>query len=340
MKENGFAIGLLIATLVIGGALVFLGVSQKNRYAGVQSDFSNISTEVKNMADVRPFPTQENLDERKTEVIAFRGKVEGLQNAVQAYRPENLEKISPSDFQNSLVAKTEEIKKLFGDKVGYPEQFAFGMESYKDALPNPEATAKLNYQLEATEWMFQQLAKDGIYTIKNAVREALPSESGKNWTDAYEYEEDVPLAQSMPLEVTFLADEPAANEFINSLVTSKKYFFVVDMVRITNENPNPPVRSQSGLEEVEEEFAEEGDGGGFGAFGNFNFEEGEEEAEGEEAEGEDAPEPEAEDAPVVEEGLILGQVVGKEGLYVGLQIRLLLFGEPVELPEIEQLETN
>jgi hypothetical protein len=331
MKENGFAIGLLIGTLVIGGGLVALGLQQGKRYAGLQAEYSDIKGEVERMARVEPFPNQENLEEREKEVKAFRGKVEGLQNAMQGFRPENLEKISPSEFQNRLVTKTAAIKELFAEKdISVPEQFAFGMESYLDGLANPDATAKLNYQLEASDWLFRQLAEKGAYEIRNVVREALPSESGQVWSDVYEENrEDIPLAQSMPMEVIFLADEAAANEFINQLVSSKDYFFAVDSVRISNENTSAPVRAQSGLEEMDEEEEEDGGGGGFGGFGDFDFDDGEEE----EAEAEEEV-VEEEEAEVVDSGLILGQIAGREGVYIGLQIRLLLFGDPIELPEI------
>lgn len=331
MKENGFAIGLLVGTLVIGGGLVALGVMQGKRYAGLQAEYGDAKSQVEKMARVRPFPNKENLEERKTEVTAFRGKVEGLQNAVQGYRPEALEDISPSEFQNRLVTKTAAIKELFGEKdISFPEQFAFGMESYLDALANPAATAKLNYQLESLDWLFRQLAEGPAYEVRNIVREALPSESGKDWMQPYDdAREDVPIAQSMPLEVVFLADEEIANKFINELVASKEYFFAIDMIRLGNENTSAPVRGQSGLEEVQEEVEDNG-GGGFGGFGDFDFgDEGEEEGaeEAEEAVEDDT-------AEVVDTGLILGQVAGQEGIYVGLQLRLLLFTEALELPEI------
>ena len=331
MKENGFAIGLLVGTLVIGGGLIALGMKQGGRYAAAQSEYEDIKFSVEKMAKVRPFPTQENLDERKKEVTAFRGKVEGLQNTLQNFRPENLEKISPSEFQNRLVAKTAEIKKLFADKqISPPEQFAFGMESYLDGLANPEATAKLNYQLEATEWLFKQLAQVEAYEIRNVVREALPAESGRDWTEPFRANRDlnVPLAQSLPMEVVFLAEEPAVNTFVNALASSKEYFFTVDMVRISNENGSAPVRAQAQLEEDEGGEAEDAVGG-FGAFGNFGFEDEEEEPaeEAEEAVAED------EEAPVVETGRILGQVLGNEAVYAAVQVRLLLFNGPQELPE-------
>ena len=315
---------------MIGGGLIALGLKQGGRYKAAQSEYDNIKLDVEKMAKVRPFPTQENLDERKKEVTAFRGKVEGLQNTLQNFRPENLEKISPSEFQNRLVAKTAEIKTIFENKkISFPEQFAFGMESYLDGLANPESTAKLNYQLNATEWLFKQLTELETYEIRNVVREALPSESGKNWEEPFLQDRNlnVPLAQSLPMEVVFLADEPAVNTFVNALVSSKDYFFAVDIVRLSNENSSAPVRAQAQLEEEEEGDGGGDDGGGFGAFGNFGFEEAEEEAAEEEAVAED------EEEVVVETGRILGQVLGHEGVYVAVQVRLLLFNGPQELPE-------
>lgn len=326
MKENGFAIGLLIGTLVIGGGLVAFGVSQGNKYSELSSEYSDIKSDVERMAKVKPFPTKENQEERKTEVIAFRGKVEALQNAIQSYRPEEMTELTPAEFQKRLVLKADELKALFKSKgISSPENFALGMENYLDLLPQKEATAKLNYQLEATDWLYRELIKNEVFAIRNAVREALPSESGEDWRRPFDEArppQPVPLAQSLPMEVVFLAEEASASSFINTLTASEKFFFTVDMVRVANENVTPPVRSQSGIQEDEEEA--EDDGGGFGDFGDFGAFEEEEEGEAE---------AKAEEAPVVEEGLILGQVLGSEALYVGLQIRLLLFDEPFELPE-------
>ena len=332
---------------MIGGALVALGLKQGQRYTEIQSEYSSMKADVEKMARVAPYPTEENLEERKKEVKTFRGKVEGLQNTIQNYRPENLEKISPSEFQNRLVTKTAAIKTLFEEKgVSFPEQFGFGMESYLDALANPEATAKLNYQLEATDWLFRELAKVETYEIRNVVRQALPSETGKDWVQDYILnDESIPLAQSLPMEIVFLADEASAGAFINTLVASKEYFFAIDVVRVSNESNSAPVRSMAELEEFEV-VEEEEDDGNFGNFGSFQFEdesttEGAEEGAAEEGAADGAaaegaagePTPEDEEASVIETGRILGQVLGHEGNYVGLQLRLLLFTEPLELPE-------
>ena len=323
MKENGFAIGLLVGTLVIGGGLVALGVMQGNGFAEAEGRYSEIKDDVESMARVRPYPSEENLEEREKEVKAFRGKVEALQNALQAYRPESMEKISPSEFQNRVVSKASSLGELFDSKgIEYPEQFALGFERYKDELANPEATGKLNYQLEATEWLFRQLASVDTYAIRNARREALPSESGEDWLEDLRVE---PLYQSVPMEVVLLAEEKAVDEIINKITSSKEYFFTVDMIRIGNENLDAPNRAQAGLEESSESAADEesfDDGGGFGAFGAFDDEE-------------EAEVVEEEPAEALDSGRILGQVLGDEALNVGLQLRLLIFSEPVELPEIK-----
>jgi hypothetical protein len=264
-------------------------------------------------------------------VTAFRGKVEGLQNALQEYRPEDLEKISPSEFQNRLVAKSDALIALFDEKgIAYPDQFAMGFERYRDELANPDATAKLNYQLEAVDWLFREMAKVKTYSLRNVNREALPSEAGRDWLG--NTSGPMPLYQSLPMEVVFLAEEEGVNEFINSVSASKEYFFAIDLIRISSEAQSPPMRGQAGLEEAEE--SEDGGsaaGFGGGGFGNFNFGDEEDPADAPaEAEGEE--EPPAPEEPV-DTGRILGQVLGDEAVYAGVQLRLLIFTEPVELPE-------
>lgn len=334
MKENGFAIGLLAGTLLIGGGLIALGLGQGKRFAAAEGSYGDLKDDVERMARVEPYPSQENEEAREREVTAFRGKVEGLQNALQEFRPETLEKVSPSEFQNRVVAKAASVSELFNKKgMSFPEQFALGFERYKDELANPEATGKLNYQLEAMEWLFTQLATVETYSLKNVKRDAIPSESGKDWL-ADLGRRPVPLYQSLPIEVVFLAEESALNEFVNILSSSKEYFFDIDMVRISNENLNPPTRGQAGLEEVEEAAEEEEDtGGAFGAFGGFSFDDADADADADAAEGEEAPAAAVEEP--VDTGRILGQVLGNEAVYVGLQLRLLLFSEPAKLPEIK-----
>ena len=344
MKENGFAIGLLAGTLVLGGGLVALGMKQGSRYSDALANYEDIKSDVEKMASVKPFPSQENKEQRKKDVTAYLGKVGALQEAIQAYAPkaapaaegepevEAMPSISPSELQNRLVAKVAAITELFNKRdVIFPGQFAYGMESYVAGLPNKGATAKLNYQLEATDWLLRQMSEAGIWELKNFTREALPSEAGGDWMQRYKQDRqrEIPFAQSMPLEITFLGDEASLNQVLNILASSKEYFFAIDMVRMANSNPNAPVRSQSGLEE--EEFASAASDEGFGeGFGDFNF--GDESEEGE-ASAEVAED--TEDAVVVDTGRILGQVAGSEGIWVGLQLRLLLYTEPFALPEIK-----
>lgn len=323
MKENGFIIGLVAGTLVIGGGLVAFGLKQSTRYAEAELEYSDVKSSVESMARIQPYPNEENRDERKKEVIAFRGKVEGLQNALQQFRPEEMEKISPQEFQNRLVKKTAELTALFDSKgISYPEQFGLGFEKYKNDLANPEATAKLNYQLEALDYIFREMAKVKTYDLRNVVREGFPAEVGRDWLAGTRG--PAPLYQSLPIEIVFLAEEEGIDQFINTISSSKEFFFAIDMVRISNENQSAPVRSQAQLDEEE---AAAGDAAAGGGFGNFNF--GDEVVE-EEAE----PEEMAEKMVKPDSSRILGQVLGNEAVYVAIQLRLLLFSEAVALPEI------
>lgn len=319
-------IGLIAGTLLIGGGLVALGLKQGSRYDEALAEYADVKSDVESMARIQPYPTEENLEERKKEVVAFRGKVEGLQNALQQFRPESMEKTSPQEFQNRLVKSTSELTELFQKQgISYPEQFAMGFERYRNDLANPEATAKLNYQLGALAYVFQEMAKVQTYGLRNVVREPFPAETGRDWLAGTRG--PVPLYQSFPMEIVFLAEEEAVNEFINTLSSSKDYFFAIDMVRISNENLSAPVRSQAQLAEEEEAAAETTTGGGFGS---FTF--GDETVEEEPAEGE-SEEP-AEAMVKLDSSRILGQVLGNEAVYVGIQFRLLLFSEGVALPEI------
>ncbi|MDP0490956.1 MAG: Amuc_1100 family pilus-like protein [Verrucomicrobiota bacterium JB023] len=327
MKENGFAIGLLAATVLVGGGLVAVGVMQGSKYNEALASYDEAKNDVERMVRISPFPSEANVEDRKQEVTKFLGKVEGLQKALENYRPETLEEVSPAEFQNRLVAANNEIKALFDEKqVAYPEQFAFGMEQYTDGLANPDSTGELDYQLKAFKWLFTELANVETYKLNNVRREGLPSEQGLDWLENLERGEypEEQIAQAMPFEITFLCSEEAAREFINTVSTTGEYFFTIDAVRIEAESPNPPTREMSGLEEEGGAAESAAPADAFAAFGDFGDDEEEEVEE--------------ETADVVDAGRVLGQIagpgtVGLDGVYVGLQMRLMYFTDFVNLPE-------
>ncbi|MEM9079291.1 MAG: Amuc_1100 family pilus-like protein [Verrucomicrobiota bacterium] len=329
MKENGFAIILGIVTLLIGGGLVAFGIMQGGAYQEALARYDEAKSQVQDHASSRPFPTKVNRDERKKEITAYRGRVEGLQNALLTFRPESLNNIAPSELQDRLVNKASELRALFDEKrMDYPEQFALGFEGYKDELADSNATGKLNYQLEAMDWLFRELVDSGGYEVINVRRESIPSEGGIDWVESLG-NKPVPIAQSMPIELTFFADEESTQDFINRISSASEYFFAIDMIRVENAVDGPPVREQAGFEE--EEAEEEADsGGGGGAFGDVfgdAFDDDEEEEE----------QPVVEEVATVDESRILGQILGGEALQVGLQLRLMLFtdGEEVAIPTFD-----
>ena len=308
MKGNGFVIGLLATTLVVGGGFIAFGVMQGSKYQQTVDEYATLESDVRSATNLAPSPTEENAKAYRDTVTKYRGKVEAFQGGMQSFAPE-LEATEPKDFQTKLLNVSKAIiESANRDGMSLPsEEFAFGMENYLGEVPTKEAATKLNFQLDACDWLIKELLKAKINGVLNFVREPLPIERGEVLIQ--------PIAQTMPLELVFFGDEDSVIAFLSAIESSKEFFFSIGMLSFSNGNSNPPNRESAALEELA--VVEEDDEFGFGDFGTDD-------------DVEDNPE------SVVDTSKILGQIAGAEQVFVALQMDLILFNEAPELPEIRK----
>ena len=116
---------------------------------------------------------------REEGVAAYHDSIAVVRKGLDAYRPEKLEKMSPEQFSDLRVASSKKMRKLFEDAgTTLPEGVEFGFEKYAESSVKIAATPKLNYQLEASQWLLSQLAGVKPSALVNIVRTPLPIESG------------------------------------------------------------------------------------------------------------------------------------------------------------------
>lgn len=336
-KENKFEAGLLGLAIAAAVGTYFFAGSKAEKYEEAKQLFDAGAGQLQNLERRQPYPSAEKLEDRRKEVVEYRGKVEGLQKALLTYRPEEFKKIRPGEFTTKMNKVGGELRALYQEKgIVFPTKWQTGFEVYIASPPKDEATDFLNYQLDGMSWLFKELAASGPSELLNVYRPALPVEQGKPMLSKGS---NAPF-YLLPLELTFRGRESSLRQILSRLAASKDFFFVVRGVRVQNTKVDKAPRSS----DVKFENAPVGLPGGdpFEGFGDFGLPE-EDAAPADEGAGDAVvvpdpvdpepapPAPEPEPAKGDQER-ILGQVLGAEEINVFLQLDLVLFRDNVNLP--------
>ena len=346
IQENTFVAGLAGATAVIGGAILFFGISQGGKYDEKLEKYEELKVQQTKLEKLKPYPTYENRKDREAGMADYEKTIKDVRNLVTGYRPEKLVKMTPADFKDIQVKMEIDLRKAFDDAgTTLPENCLFGFEKYATDPVKAVATPKLNYELEALQWMFKKLSEVKPETITNIRRAELPEESGrvtqvttkkgKKDRSRGNAERSSSAAgrayELMPVEVSFTANEVAVRKFLIEMVNSNQYYYAIRGVRIRNEKQNPPSEGDAGFPNkapstIDDDFtgmeellgdgaeSESPDAGSSDVFG-----EGEELGEGV---GESPKSPVSPEIPAGE--LILKQVLGNEKLHVHIVFDIVL----------------
>lgn len=321
--KNKFLAALVAATVVISGALFYLGSRASTRYASFKQEFDQAVAQVGTYERLALYPDQSNLDAKTKAVADFEEAIKKLQGRFEAYVPEPREPITPQEFGNRLIATNETITKRLRDAgIRLPEVFYSGFEAYTGTLAQSAATAVLDYQLSAVDSLMEDLAGAKPAEVINFRRVPQPEELGGAFEPG-----PYDVARPHAFELSFLGTEASARRFLTALVDLSKRFAVIRVVRITSESTTAP-KPSTNLFDAPISAAPgaaanaSGAGGFFGAFGDAFAPEGEPGAPVEAA----APPPEPaapEFAPPTEGVRSLGQVAGNEMIRVFLRFDLM-----------------
>lgn len=317
-EENKFAATLLGATVVVSGALFYLGMEARSEADEAKQSSKNAINRVNGLKAGQPYPDDANRKLVKEKVAAFAADTKSFQDSLLKFRPEKMLKPSPSDFDSSVKDYGKALKAYYTSKeIALSDKIFFGFEAYSSRMADKKAIQKLEYQRKAFDWMFKALADSGISELNNVHRPLMKSETGAAQDKKKNNKKGgnrvvTSVYESMPIEIAFTGDEDAMNAFLATVANSEKYFFALRSVRVKNEkDASPDVKdgefaapALSGNTELEDMF------------------------EGAEAAGEDA-----EAAGPVKAGgeETIKQVIGSEKVIVHLKLDLLLFNEADEV---------
>jgi hypothetical protein len=360
IQENKFVAGLAGATAVVGGAILFFSISQGSAYEKKLNEYKDLQGQYAQLEKAKPYPVESNLTAREDGIADYNQSIKEVRDLVAGYRPEKLEKMTPEQFKDVQVKMKADLYQIFEDAgTELPEDCLFGFEKYNIASVRAGATAKLNYELGAIQWLLTKLAETKPESISNIRRKELPEETGQVAQPETAPRRGARKGRSgrgarggqgnqvaagrayelMPVELTFTASESSVRDFLVEMVNSKAYYYAIRGVRVRNEKQIAPSHKDANFPA---DIAP-APSGGFGAFDDLidGGGEGSDAAFAEEpADGAvtDAPEEEVKGpvAPVIPAGeLVLKQILGSEKLQVHLSFDIVLIEKKATTPNAD-----
>lgn len=346
-QENKFAATLMGVTIVVSGALVFLG-----KGAGSDADLARqrekaAVSKINAMQAAKPYPSKENEEMLEEGLVMYAEDASKFQEALLKFRPEEMEKLSPNRF-SSEVSKHHNMLKAYyrSKKVEVPDKgnVFFGMEEYATKMAPESATSYLDYQRKGLQWLFMKLADSGIDSLKNVYRAPVAESLGNPSPikpaprrGSRANKNNVPqvitsVHEGLPIEITFTATEESLQKFLTEITASEEYFFAVKLLKIRNEEQDqvviskatfaPPVVKPEVPEEGEAPSPAPAEGGGFDLGAGFDIG--------------------GEEFAVEEDKEIIKQVIGDEKITVFMQLELVLYkeGSSIVIPRLKKEEPS
>ncbi len=320
IQQNKFITSLAAATIVLCGALLYLGSKGSSRYQDLLDDFRQAESRVSTFERLELYPNQANLDGKTKALADFEESIASLKSRFEQFRLPAAERISPQDFSVRLGETNEEVTSRLRDaNVNLPDGFYSGFEGYTAGLAQSGATPVLGRQLTLVDSIFSDLAAARPAELINFRRIRQPEETG----DEYQPDEG-DITRPHSFELTFRGSEASARRFLTNITNTDDHFTAIRTVRIRNERGEAPTSSDTRFETQDAVApAQDGpfDGGFFGAFDDFLDED--EDGGGEPAfDDEPTPAP-----PPVQSGgnRMLAQVVGGEHVEVFIRFDIKEF---------------
>ena len=215
------------------------------------AQYGELRSRYDTLISAKPYPNEQNLKVREQVIQDYEAVIEEVRNAFYEYKADKLPKPTPGEFSDARIKMQSELRKAFNKaETSLPDDCGFGFEKYAKIQAAPYATAKLNYQLGAIQWLLEKLAENEPKAIINIRRELLDVEKGpppapstkknaRRGNRAANPGDEI-IFEVMPAELAFTASEASMRNFLKEMANSKEYLYAIRSLRIRNEKQNAP----------------------------------------------------------------------------------------------------
>ena len=228
----------LFALLLIGGAGYYC-LDASGKYQEALDSWDQKKGAIKGLERKVPYPSKKNQDALQAEVDGYSGAVGALFKSLNKFQKPLNTTIKNTEFQQLVKSKVEAFRKFAkegGMNMDATDEFQLGFDSYANSLPNPESVPVLHYELEGIDLLLRTLVEAGAEQLLAFRRDPIPGESGE------EGKKDMGVVQKFPVRLKFKADHDAFQKFINSIANNKDYFYILRVLKVTNEVKEGPLK--------------------------------------------------------------------------------------------------
>ncbi len=245
MKPNAWLATFgVIALLLIGGAAFFC-LKAKGSYDEAMNGWGDKLTKIGSLSKRVPYPSKEAEEKIKKQLDDYNAEVSDLyQNLNKFQKPLNLT-IKDTEFQQLVRTKVEEILGIAsgaGFVIEDSEEFYLGFDLYKGRLPSPETVPLLDYELGAIDHLVRKIIESGGDSLVALARDPIPGEEG-----AENRKQEESVVHKYPVRLKFTGSHEAFQKFVNQAANDKEYFYIFRVMKVENQNPEPPAKLSTGL---------------------------------------------------------------------------------------------
>ena len=252
LRENSFLAGLAAATLVVGGALVFLMTQSMTQYQDALETYAQAVRKLHALQNRSPFPNAENFQKSRALAEQHKSELDSLRAQLAKMQEQGSADVQPQRFQDDLrTAVNQIVEKASAAGVALPKGFYLGFGQYANSLPNELAAPALARQLGIIEKIVANLIDFKVQSIDSLNRVALPEESA-----AFAQKTEDPAQRDRPSEakpgglkrqpfdLAFTAEHGKLRVAFNSLLDSDQFLIVRNLAFQNTARVGPLVSRQ------------------------------------------------------------------------------------------------
>ncbi len=248
-RQNPFLSGLIAATVVLGGAGLYVVSTQSAALTEQTELYATHTGTLNRLQSSKPFPNDANRAAAQADLEAAESTLKKLSDTI-ASQSEPVKPLTPEQFQDELskkVAATAAAAATAG--VQLPDGFYLGFDDYRTQPPSPDAAPLLGQQLNSIERSVSMLISSGVKAIVGVTRPKLPSElpgggaGKKDGQPAGDKAAGGGMNLSLaPFDISFVSDQAAFRDAMAALTTSEPMVFL-RLLSVANEQPVAPTKA-------------------------------------------------------------------------------------------------
>jgi len=247
-KENPFLAGVIIAAVVVLGALGYLLSQSVAEFTAQKESLDSRIAELHRLQNASPYPSEQNVAATLASAAELKESVLALQAQARTMLPEVPADVTPQEFQDDLrrvvsavVAKAREAG------VELPGEFYLGFDEFRTSLPDPVQAPFLARQLEVNQWLVNSLLEAGVSQIDTFTRNPLPVEKSLELAAFPENPEPGDITRKNTLILGVTGEQGRVRRALNDLLRAPQ-FLVIRALEISNSSTEGPPKADTPVE--------------------------------------------------------------------------------------------